>query len=229
MTKLDNIEMVDLWESFDTFSNENKQTLLLSKILKPSHEEEISNWTIEKIDYFLFKYRCLNFGYAFKNLSVCPKCNHTLEWEFNYKDFNFPAESCDKFEYNIGEDVFEIRLPKYSDLKVNNQYDFLYLLLQNPKKEIKISEELLNELLKTIEFHSPHSSLSFSLNCAHCVHSWNEQFDISNYLIKDINSKIKHLLYNVHLIASRYNWDEDSILKMSDAKRKYYLNLINEA
>ncbi|NHI03570.1 hypothetical protein DYY67_1365 [Candidatus Nitrosotalea sp. TS] len=39
---------------------------------------------------------------------------------------------------------------------------------------------------------------------------------------------MKNLYKEVHILASRYHWSENEIMKLSRKKRKKYLNIIEE-
>ena len=90
-----------------------------------------------------------------------------------------------------------------------------------------LPDSVLEALSHRMEEEDPQADIRMSLNCPHCSHQWEVQFDIETYLWTEINWWAKRILRDVHILASAYGWSEYEILNLSPIRRQAYLNMVN--
>ena len=73
----------------------------------------------------------------------------------------------------------------------------------------------------------PLAEVRLELNCPQCQRHWPVTLDIASFFWNEIVSRAKRLLHDVHVLARAYAWREEDILKMSERRRQYYLNMVS--
>jgi hypothetical protein len=51
-------------------------------------------------------------------------------------------------------------------------------------------------------------------------------FDAGEFLLAELSTRARTLLYEVHLLARNYGWSEHDILALSDRRRASYVELV---
>ena len=75
----------------------------------------------------------------------------------------------------------------------------------------------------------PQAEIRLDLTCPECGHSFTSLLDASAYVFEENAQRSRELYHEVHQLAFRYHWSEESILAMTPPKRHRYLELIREA
>ena len=66
------------------------------------------------------------------------------------------------------------------------------------------------------------------LVCPSCAHAWQRSFDVTAFLWTEISAYAKRLLREIDALAAAYGWQEQTILRMTAARRRGYLELVAE-
>jgi hypothetical protein len=90
----------------------------------------------------------------------------------------------------------------------------------------ELPEPVIARLAEHVTGSDPQAEVLLDLNCTICGHAWQVFFDIASYFVDEMRSTVVRLLREVHFIASAYGWSESEILAMSDAKRKFYMEMV---
>jgi hypothetical protein len=61
--------------------------------------------------------------------------------------------------------------------------------------------------------------------CPDCGHDWNVELDVAEFAWREIEILAGRLLSHVDVLARRYGWSEQEILRLSPARRRFYLEL----
>ena len=72
----------------------------------------------------------------------------------------------------------------------------------------------------------PLADLRLGFSCPACSHAWSDPLDIVAYLWRELDSWALRVLREVHTLAHAYGWTEDTILGLSPARRRHYLDLV---
>jgi hypothetical protein len=74
----------------------------------------------------------------------------------------------------------------------------------------------------------PQAEIDLSLDCPACGNHFSSAFDTGDYLHRELETRERQLLYDVHRLAMAYHWSEEEILRMTLRKRKQYLELVGD-
>ena len=69
------------------------------------------------------------------------------------------------------------------------------------------------------------SASAVTLACPDCGHGWDMELDIAAFTWREIELLAGSLLRHVDVLARRYGWSEQEILRLSPARRRFYLEL----
>jgi hypothetical protein len=74
----------------------------------------------------------------------------------------------------------------------------------------------------------PLAVIHMTMVCPDCGHAWQSPFNAVDSVYDRIAECGRTLLRDVHRLALAYGWSEASILAMSRARRREYLELLDE-
>lgn len=72
----------------------------------------------------------------------------------------------------------------------------------------------------------PLAEIRLTFHCSNCAHDWDETLDLGAFVWAKIEALAKRLLREVHVLASAYGWIENEILSLSEARRSFYLRML---
>jgi hypothetical protein len=87
-----------------------------------------------------------------------------------------------------------------------------------------LSEAWLEPLGIALEAADPLTALSIDTLCPFCGKSLCVELDLELLLIEGLRSQQRHLLEQIHRLASRYHWSEADIIAMPHWRRQRYLS-----
>jgi hypothetical protein len=64
--------------------------------------------------------------------------------------------------------------------------------------------------------------------CPECGTRMPVYFDVLDYVLRELRQRAASLFEDVHILASRYHWAEDVILRMPAYRRQTYVELASE-
>lgn len=228
--------ILNVWDYCVGKNQTFKGVALASLVFNEADHSDVLNWSIEKRDVALFHVRKKFFGNQFNNISHCPKCAETVEWDFYFHQMEIPSLKGTPDNVEISVDVTDynlmVRLPNSDDLFVNNEIQIIQncILNLNEYKALsrnqKIPDVLINQINDRFNESCQASNITYNLNCVACKHEWQVVFDIVSYLWKEIDQWAKGFLDQIGLLAKTFGWSESEIINMSENRRNHYLNLI---
>ena len=239
MAALSASDMIQVWELGQNRPLWYRALLLLSPAFPQVSHEELSGLSIGRRNIRLFQLREQVFGSTMNARINCPQCTEALEFAINIQDV-FPSSTEPAAEhYSTEIDGFEItfRLLDSHDFAIASQHPPIHntrntlihhCILQaiSNGKAIEISdlpESVITALGDQLLDQDPLAELLLSLNCSNCGHAWSDNFDITAFLWSEVSARAQRLLEEVHTLARAYGWSEPHILKMTAARRQYYL------
>jgi hypothetical protein len=69
------------------------------------------------------------------------------------------------------------------------------------------------------------ADVPLALQCVDCGARWRSLFDAADIVWQEISVQARHILDDVHALATAYGWTESDVLALSPRRRKYYLEL----
>lgn len=236
-------DLLTVWEGARQ-ARPSKRTLTLLKSVLQENGKSIANWTIGESDAFLLKLQRSLFGTHLNGSSFCPACAAEIEMSIEVESLLAtcgPSSKSYRVTYGKPPLIISFRLPTLYDIQqlpVDEEPTVLRRLIaercvQNVEgKGRKISNKLLSDeaisaVSQAMSREDPQADIVLNLQCPECNHTWQNTFDIADFIWREISSKARRLLYQIHHLAQAYGWTESEILSLSEARRQTYLDLVS--
>jgi hypothetical protein len=214
--------------------------------------EELLNLTLGQRDATLLALRELTFGPQLRSRIVCPACGESLELNLLASELlalASPLQGPAAAEYQLEQDGWQVTF------RLLNSLDLLATLGEGDTAaarrellgrcvlaaappgdqetaglpESGLPGEVEAVLFERIQQLDAAGSLSFSLTCPSCQHTWTAPFDIISFFWREIEAWGYRTLREVHLLAAAYGWRETDILALSPWRRQAYLEMTGYA
>ena len=179
------------------------------------------------------------FGAELSGVTACPVCGEQVELTFDTHDVRMPAaDDVQLALHAAGYDV-SFRLPTVADLVAiermrdgNAARDELLArcVVRAARGECDVDaralpEEVVDAIGARMSEADPQGDVTLDVACPSCAHAWRDPFDIATFLWSELATAARHLLSEVHVLASTYGWSEADILRLSPVRRAAYLEL----
>jgi hypothetical protein len=86
--------------------------------------------------------------------------------------------------------------------------------------------ELLDAIDAAMDDADPWADMSLAIRCPACGHEDTAALDLADLLWEEIESRVGHLIDDVHSLALAYGWSERDILSISETRRAAYLTRV---
>lgn len=100
---------------------------------------------------------------------------------------------------------------------------------KEPAPDWQIPNAWLEPIAQTLEEHDPFTVMSLQTACPACGRVSDVDFDLENYLLRQLEIQQWRLKQQVHELASVYHWSENDIVSLPKSRREEYLHFIHEA
>ena len=238
------IDLVSSWESCLGLPMHECAVMLLQTAFPSTSPESLAVQPIGMRDSLLMDFRKWIFGEEIEIVTQCPDCQESLEIAFPISTIHLPEAQPPLEPLSVQHDDIQVlyRLPNSFDLQYlyyNPEHagDISSILkrcvlearrIDKPVPFEELPETLLSDLAALMEEADPQGKTELSLSCAACDHNWVSLFDIVSFFWQELDNFVRHILQDVHIIASKYGWREKDILSMSPYRRRIYLNMIGQ-
>lgn len=240
--------LLSSWEQGIPLSTPRRALLLLGAAFPAASATAIQHLWLGKRDALLLALRRRLIGENLEAVTACPVCRERIEFSLNLlelvpeSDHAFPSESQGVLELIIGEHVLEARPPTAGDLvaieslrepqAVEDALLRACVVQARSAVEPSVEPGLLPDAVKAelslrLSAEDPLADLRLNLSCPVCSHAWSEGLDVAAWVWTEFDRWARGLLREVHTLASSYGWTEESILSMSPARRRHYLELVS--
>ena len=71
----------------------------------------------------------------------------------------------------------------------------------------------------------PLAEVLIDLRCERCGQQWQALFDIVTFFWTELQARSRRLLQEVDLLARNYGWTEDAVLRLSEQRRRLYVDM----
>lgn len=242
MQGLTGAKLLDVWERGHYHNPTQRAITLLAAACPSISHDDFMGMTIGERDRLLLDLREKIFGQVINAITICPECGEEMEIEFLTGNVREPSETPQNTVLSLERDDYSIafRLPTSEDLSsIDDTQDpegsRISLLNQcivtcshgeEPCGIHSIPPDILDAIEEEMMRADPQADVTLSLQCYVCDHQWQTTFDIVSYLWAELTALAKRTMYEIHVLASAYGWDEADILAMSPWKRERYLEMI---
>ncbi len=233
-------ELLDAWDRGSSQEPIRRAIALLEAACPQEGEEALARLTIGARDDRLMALRAWVFGRHVVALASCPECAEQLEIDFDLESLRAELTAPLGDHIQLTHEGYELafRQPQSCDLfavadrppeAARRQIVETCVLEARLAGSNTTVDQLPESVIAAVEQRmaecDPRANVQLGVSCAHCGHEWRETFDIVEFLWSELDAWARHLLGEVHLLASAYGWNESEILALSPGRRRRYLEL----
>jgi hypothetical protein len=209
----------------------------------PVREEEIWNWTLTQRLQALLAVVLASCGQSLSTRASCSHavCAASMELELDLLLF-CQSNAQASFLCTPEQDVaVTLRLPTGNDQRrwlEENEGEVDALVMARtlvvgingvaPATDWRMPRAWLATIAVALGEHDPFTVFTVETRCPHCSQAVSVALDFEGLLLSLLAGKQARILQQIHRIASVYHWSESDILSLSDWRRDYYLERINE-
>jgi len=238
-------EMVRLWEQGRGQHPVDRALTLLEAADPRRPRAELATLRLGERDRRLLQLRQEVFGDPIDAQADCPNCGQRLEIaatvsQFLVADIDGPAPSSVVVE--IGELVVEVRAANSrdfaaavacGDVEKARRTLLERCVLQagsgdDSVEPAMLPDEVAAEVSRVLSELDPQANILLDLRCPACDGEWQQPFDIGAFLWGEVAGRARRLLLDVHTLAWAYGWSEREVLALSDARRRFYLEQVEQ-
>jgi hypothetical protein len=234
MRALHDTELLDLWERGARRHPLDRALLALTAALPEIPSDTLADWSIGRRNRELARLRCHCFGPRLRGWLACIKCGEKLEFEMDGQ--LLAGEESDpshgpRETISIHDRTF--RLPTSRDLAQAAQAldpaAGAARLATNCQvagvAPAKWEEAELAAIGEALALADPLAETRITFRCPDCGNKWQETLDLALFFWTELEARARHLLVEIHTLASAYGWSEGDILALSPERRATYLEM----
>jgi hypothetical protein len=211
----------------------------------PAMNEDVArNMLVADREYVVMRLFELTCGSTLNAVLHCPgeDCNMPLEVTLSLAEMATDQRpvAARYFRLRLSSESFrevEFRLPTGADqealIGIDNENRAVSMLLArctglDESEVAAFSEPARHEIEMEMEKFAPHVDLEVEATCPECGRLFSGQAAWPIHCLGDMMSQSAGLEREVHLLAWHYHWSEADVLSMPRAKRRRYIDLIEE-
>ena len=213
--------------------------ILLSLAMAESDLEKLAELSLAERNLLLLRLHLHTFGPVLQGFGVCPRCCTQLEFTAPVAGLiEHLQNQCHEvsMEWDENGRQYQLRSVTSSDLLVvletPDARDAQTQLLQRCltiSGEPSMGDETSVTAAVIQKFEELHAAaeLRCAVECAACCRRESLALDIAQFVWIEVRSAAKRLLAEVHELAWAYGWSERAILRMSQHRRRAYLEMLS--
>lgn len=233
-------ELISVWENGDGPRPSQRILAMLSAAEPEARAEELLAMPAGARDAGLLALREELFGSDLAGVTGCPACGEQIELTFAIEDVRAEAPRIGNgLSVQAGGYDVAFRLPNGRDLaSIERMRDVAaareqllarcVLKATHDDQAVEargLPEAVVDAIAAAMAEADPQGDVRLDVVCPECAHVWREPFDIALFLWNEVASAARHLLGDVHCLASAYGWSESEILRLSPARLAAYLEM----
>lgn len=232
MSALDPATLLSVWEHGLARHPLDRALLLLTLTSPETPADALADVPLGQRNQRLARLREQLFGATLELVVDCPACGSRME--FPLLPAALPPAKHATGPIEVGGLFFHLPTTRHlagiSELGDTHEGARALLRACATAPEALPGDEQLDGLLEQVEARldaaDPWAELSIALTCPVCGHPDSVLFDPGTVLWDALDSEVRRLLDEVHLLASCYGWSEAEILSLSGARRHAYLSRV---
>lgn len=233
--------MLQAWEDGRAASPGERGLILLRVAAPAMPEASRAELTVGQRDAALLDLFERLFGGTVAALADCPSCSEPLELDVPVGAVRVPGPATAAEPRILAWAGHEIafRLPNAGDLSdighsgasrtVGSVARWLAqrcTLTADLAIDDAAAEALETAIEGAVMRDDPQAVVTLEFDCPSCARHWSARFDVVEFLWRRLDSFVRELLRDVHLLASAYGWSERDILALPAWRRLHYLELL---
>ena len=241
METISTIEIIRIWERGAALPPIARALSLLENVYPVETEDNLTSLSIGARDSGLLTLREQLFGSTLESVTECPNCGTAIEFALDTKELHQPVQKDTlPLRLTVGDISLQFRLLNSIDLVAVARCGNVHIarrelaercVIEATRGGVQIDignlpDEVVQALSDELAKADSQANIALDLRCPECADYWLASFDIASFLWTEINVRAKRLLAEVHTLAWTYGWGEADILAMSDARRQFYLGMV---
>ena len=242
MHALSNADFLSLWERGRRLHPLDQGLLAIHASFPELSGESVADWPLGRRNRALVELRCFHFGSALQCWTSCPQCGEKLELNMDARELIQQSPEAQASNPQPVKTVTvrgqTFRLPTSRDLArvasemTSGQDDAAVRLLEvcrvheSESREQNWSNQDVEEIGERMAAADPLAEIVLAFPCPVCSNTCNEVLDLPSFLWTEMEAEVRRLFFEIHTLASAYGWTEGEILKLSDARRRLYLEMV---
>jgi hypothetical protein len=236
MRPLDGHSILEAWDRGLSQNALGRALVMLAAGSPERGARELLATPIVDRDRELLERRRATFGDVLRGFVPCASCGTSLEVEARVSSL---LQRLDRIRTDraatreVGGFVVSMRPATSEDLAVATAAPedpgASRLLLRRcacVRPDAELSGELEQVAIEMFEDLHRDAEILFTLDCPACGATQTSELDIARFLWRELASAGISLLRDIDELARAYGWSEDAILRMSPARREFYLELV---
>ena len=235
--KVDDARLLDAWERVADLARPWRELTLLESTLGIPIDD-LAHLSIGARDRLLLELHVGMFGSRLDCETSCPSCGSRLELSVDAEALIVPPRAIESSDLELTEDDWTVRfrLPDSADIDacVDESGDAIaercISVIARPEQVhvAGIPERVRARVAERMSELDAQADVSLDLTCAVCGDRWQAPFDPAAFVFREIDARAARVTTEVHRLASAYGWSEESVLAMSSARRRRYIELLEQ-
>jgi hypothetical protein len=194
----------------------------------------------------LLELRAATFGRQLEGFAQCERCGTALEFSLDTRQLSDGMRAVESDEWTDGDRAYRMRPANTEDLlaalragdgaeemllartveKVSGE-ELATLQDGSPRQRnlgLSVSKQNLAERFEAL--NAP-AEIQLAVQCASCGERSQVDLDIAAFLGGETSRAARRLFKEIHRLAAAYGWSEQSILAMSDTRRRAYMAILD--
>lgn len=200
-------------------------------------EIKASKFTIPDRDRILAAIYINTYGTKIDTTASCTNCNKRFDIDFSLDTLMNSINPEQNFKFSVKDSVcifsfnnkFKFRLPTGED-----ELAVLGIAPDAAQKELLLrclvegnEKEAQQSLQQAMHDLAPLIDLNFDVQCPECENVQDLHFNIQQYLLSSLLQEQKQLVFEVHRLATAYNWGLNEILELPRSIRRSYVSILD--
>jgi hypothetical protein len=202
---------------------------------------DVDAWPLRRLDRALLELRRELVGDRLVAFARCPGCGEGTELELSAGELSAVLRAAETEPVALSDGAWEIELraPRVADVRLASAIGDPERAAEQlargcvvrarrsgrrvpPGRLPRAALDAIDARLAELDpFDGP-----IELACPGCGWRWAEPFDVSAFVVAELEAECRSLLVEIHLLASAYGWSEDTILGLPRSRRRHYVSLV---
>ncbi len=218
-----------------------ERALTILAVLTRQPKQDLAAISLERRDRMLLSWRSRLFGDTLAGYAACPRCGCDVDVSLTANEPQELEELEERFVIEAAGARFAARLPTSLDMAAVSGCESVEaarrVLVRRCLEAGQVDEtsQLTGSALDSeavaaaveaeLDRRAGISAGIVTVACPDCGHGWNVELDVAEFAWREIEILAGRLLSHVDVLARRYGWSEREILRLSPARRRFYLEL----
>ena len=206
------------------------RALTILVVLTQRPRQDLAAMSLERRDRMLLSWRSRLFGDTLTGYAACPRCGCEVDVFLTANGPQDPEGPEERFVVEVAGARFPARLPTSLDIAAVSGCDSVEAARRVLVRRCLEVSALENEAVAAaveaeLDRRAEVSAGIVTVACPDCGHGWNVELDVAEFAWREIEILAGRLLSHVDVLARRYGWSEQEILRLGPARRRFYLEL----